>query len=418
MDLLTVWDTVKRIGFKKTAAVVSFLFWLLLSLFIWYQLYLRFPTLFSTNPIFIFVAVFAAIGAFFLISTYYSLKRYGFGLIKKMGWSQEIFQNPSAADAVSKFKQESRKLVIPFSQQEPIALAFLSSMRSTSKIFLVSIAGNLIASYSIIVVIVRYKLQLTSAFSPYVSKLYSYFSPLPSIVHGSLTYPLITILFMWIFSLYYNRVLLKYLANPREVRAQRSTFGILHIIGFFDIYTKLSLIPLAMIDGLVDISDHGREFRPVPFVDPITLPLIIKKCVEKAEGGESCSISLCRDPQLTEDEMMNAKKAFIQDRRIPVFLRMFMQASKPSELLEWLKAHEIMAYTAIRKERCVFLGYVYYDPLEKVRKGNFFFDTTYLKKEFVKVYKKHEQKQSEIETELPNELPENFALDVIEFDRD
>lgn|GEM_PF-4318422 len=105
-------------------------------------------------------------------------------------------------------------------------------------------------------------------------------------------------------------------------------------------------------------------------------------------------------------EIDEIKRLIISDKSYPFIGKFLIRFSNSKDTLRKLNQIKPMSYLGVKDNRCIFLGLISYDPIEKIRTASFYFDTIHLKREFKLIYDKEIENQRKITGKLPKEFRE------------
>jgi len=402
MGFLEILKTLKDVGLLRIAKGISFLAWLILPFWIWsIALQLLGNELFVLHLAIPGVALFI-VELIFVVSQISFWRSHEFKIMRLIEKAAEVFRNPENKQRAEEFKDECRKFILPFTHHMPFSLSAIAETRVSSVKFIVGRIEGFYSSYSIVTFLVVFQRELYGLFEP-LSPVVSQFLP-PLLTDWPFRNLWISLGILWVLSLYYDpvigfiRVLMRYAAPKRS--------GILvHFTSLYDSRSRIMLSVGYVFSIPTILAERSRAVMCDPFVDPLTLPIIVQKTVLNVEG-KSCDVSRWSEKIETESDVNRMKELAWKDKKTPFLLKYLARMGKSEDLLRRIKEVQPITYIGVINNRCVFLGHVLYNPVKKIRQGRFFFDTTYLKKEFLLIYEEEVKKRRDIERKLPSELEE------------
>lgn len=392
----------KEIGLVRAAKTISFLAWLVLPFWIWMII-----MQFVENKFFILILaipgiVLYVITLIFIIFQSYFWRAHEFKIMKLIEKSAaELFKDPKNEQKVEEFKNKCRAFILPYSHHMPFSLAALAELVK-SVWGIVGKVLDLYGSYSLITFFVIFRGGFGDLFG-------ASFSTISQILPAQLIeWPFrnlwISLGILWMLSLFYDPAV-SLMRIWGRLPLPKSRAAVLYFISLYDLSSRIGICAVKALHIPTILRERARAVMCDPFIDPLTLPKIVQKTVRNVEG-ESCDVSRWSEKIETEADVDRIKKLTLKDPSTPFLLKFFAKIGRPKELLGRIKQMQPMAYIGIHHERCVFLGMVVYDPIMRIRRGRFYFDTTYLKKEFLLIYNKEVENQRRIARKLPPQLEE------------
>lgn len=397
----------REVGFSRVAKFISFLAWFILPFWIW-MIVLRFVAIeyFVLIPA---IPGLALLGLAVFISTVStpSIMNLGFKVmrsVEKTGAS--LFKNLADKEIAEQFKQECRKLAFGFTHSPTfMESGVVEYLRVHSFKLAWECFALIYASYSMVTVFMNFQTEIWGFLEPFVSASTQLIqsSPLSSLVEWS-TYNLwVTLAFLWILSLYFDPIF-------SGIRACVHAVSGFRLISIYVVYSlslgyRIVLPLMVTVFGVLHFSRRGKTVACTPFIDPLTLPQIFQATVNNVEG-KSCDTLRWGEIPETKAEIESRKSLILNDKNLPSISKLFIRISRSEDVFRRIREMRPMTYVGIQDSRCVFFGTVTYNPIEKVRQARFFFDTIYLKREFLVIYEKEAEKQRQIERKIPSTLEE------------
>lgn len=402
MGFLDALKLLREIGIEKAAKITSFLAWMVLPFWIWW-------VILQVVGVQAFSLSFAIPGLFLLFITLvfvvcqaYFWRNHEFKVMKLFEKAGAIFKNPENSQTAEEFKDECRKFILPFTHHMPFFLSAISGTRTNLGRSVIGFIQASYVSYSTVAVVVVFRGEVKE----FVDFLSTY---LPSGLSSEWASWIarnywISLVVLWIVSLYYDPSV-SLLRRSKALSSSKSDFLLHYFVILGDLTTRIGLLLSYVFEIPVALAEKERAFFTDPFIDPQTLPTIVQRAMSNVEG-KSCDVSRWDQDIASEADAERVRELARKDPRTPFILRLFAMQSKSKDLLERIRQTQPMTYLGTHNDRCVFLGHVVYNPVKKIRQGRFYFDTTYLKKEFLLIYRNQAEKQRQIEMKLPSQLEE------------
>jgi len=406
MGILEILKLVKEIGLTKAVSIISFLAWFLLPFWIWY---IAFRLL--GNGIFVFnIAVIGIVLSFaesiFLATQMVFWRHHEFGIMKFVEKAGILFRDPGDKSKAEEFKDECRKFILPFTHHLSFSLSAIHAgmrKRVVSIRFALSKLWRLYWAYSIATFLVVFRKELHGLFDflrPVIIQI-PYVQALTDWSYHNLW---IVLALLWVSSLYHDS-LIRLTQSSKRLGVSRYRLLLVHLLSTYDPVPRMVLFWWGPLLIPTFFAERARAVIYDPFVDPLTLPRIVQKTVLNVEG-KNCDVTRWNESIETPSDVDRIKELTWKDRKAPFLLRMLAKMSQTEDLLERIKEAQPMTYVGIVGDRCVFLGHVVYNPIRRIRQARFYFDTTYLKKEFLLIFQGEAEKQRAIERELPSQFKE------------
>lgn len=392
-----------RIGLSKVAKIISFVAWVILPFWIWVIVLLYVGREYFVLNLAIFGLVYFVIDLVFFVAQLCFLKRYPFAVMKQVESLEALLKDPKDKMKVEDFKNECRKITLPSALSFPISLSFVSIQRAGSRLFVFGRIMTVYVSYSIMTFFIFFQEKLLEIFHSMNLVLSQTF--LNSILQLDIWKYLVNNIWislglLLILSLYFDPMF-GLLLKAKSLRLPKATVFIAYFTLIYNPEYRFIIALSKLLSSIIDMFQRGRTLVCKPFIDPLTLPLIVQKTLSNVEG-KSCDISRWEEDQQRETDVDKVKKLIWKDSKSPHLLKILARLTPSKDLLRVIKEMQPITYLGVQNSRCVFFGHVVYDPVEKIRLGYFYFDTTYLKKEFVLIYEEEVKKQREVEKRLPH----------------
>lgn len=391
----------KDVGLIRVAKAVSFLAWLILPFWIWFialqllgnelfVLYLAIPG----AVLFIVTLIFISFQISFWRSHEFKIMR----LIEKVG---DVFRHPENKQKAEEFKDECRKFILPFTHHMPFSLSAIAETHVSSIRSIIASIEGFYTSYSIVTFFVVFQRGLYGLFEP--------LNPVVSQMPPQLTdWPFrnlwVSLGILWVLSLYHDP-LIRFIQVMVHYAVPKPSGILAYSTSMYDVRLRIMLSVAYVVSIPTILAERSRAVMCDPFIDPLTLPRIIQKTVLNVEG-KSCDVSRWDEKIETESDVDRMKELAWKDKRTPFILGFLARRSESKTLLKRIKEVQPITYIGVINDRCIFLGHAIYNPIKRIRQGRFYFDTTYLKKEFLLIYEEEVKKQRQIERKLPSELEE------------
>jgi hypothetical protein len=402
MTYSEILDTLKKIGVLRIAGFVSSIAWLLLPFWIWLIVLKELGSGFFVFDIALFGIAFYVVELVVMVGSTLSLMSYGFRVMKAVEKAGAVFNNPADTEGVEKFKNECRKTALVFAHYAPISLSSIKNIKLHSLRYVGERLGSYFVSYSIVTFLVVYQKELLT-FYDYLSLKTSQILPIQvGDLPNPLNYLFITLGVLWILSLYNDAGILM-IIKSKEFQMPKSQGTGFHLLSIFDASYRSIMIICRVCSLPVSLLNRRRSISRKPFVDPLTLPKIIARTLSNVEGKDCDVLRWEEEPESVSD-IDKVKELISKDRQIPFMIKYLARLSSSEDSLTMTKQMQPTTYIAIEGNRCPFFGCVSYNHIEKVREGQFFFDTIYLKSEFSIIYENEAKKQREIAEKLPFRL--------------
>lgn len=407
MTLSDLWKLLKGIGFAKIARSVSFLAWLILPFWIW-----RIVIQFVGDEMFVWNLALPGLALllfflFVMTAQGYLWKRHEFRIMKLVEKrASAAFSDPEDPEKAKEFKEECRKFILPYTYQLPFSLSGMAeAIRMSFMSVFINALVNLYMSYSFMTLLIVYQSEVRKLLVGLASIVYE---TLPFDLHFYVQWSIdniwISLGVFWMLSLYYDPALFL-VQKSGQIRIPKFRMVFLYLTTIPILAVRVTICVMRVLTIPILLAERARAVKVAPFVDPLTLREIVQRTIQNVEG-RSCDVSRWSEKIETEADAERMRKDTIKDRSTPILLRILAKVSRPRDLLEKIKEMQPMTYIGVHNERCVFLGTVLYDPIQRIRRGEFYFDTTYLKNEFLLIYKGEVEKQRQMEMKLPSELEE------------
>lgn len=410
MYLVSLGDLVKllrEIGFLRVAKFISFLAWFILPFWIW-MILLRFVAIeyFVLIPAIPGLAL-LALNVFISTISTPSIVNLGFKVmrsVEKTGAS--LFENLADKEIAEQFKQECRKLTFAYTHSPPFMKSGMVEYLRRHRLALAyECFVQIYVSYSMVTLFMKFQTEIRGFLEPFVSGSTQLIqsSPLPSLVEWS-TYNLwVTLALLWILSLYFDPIF----SAVRECVHTVSGFRLISVYLAYSLSLgyRIVLPLMATVSGVFGFYKQRKIATCTPFIDPLTLPQIFQTTINNVEGKSCDTLRWVEIPE-TKAEIESRKRLVLNDKNMPSISKLFIRFSRSDDVFRRIREMRPMTYVGIQNSRCVFFGTVAYNPIEKVRQARFFFDTPYLKREFLVIYEKEAEKQRQIKREMPSTLEE------------
>ena len=400
MDILSLWKLVQGIGIQKVVKSVSFLAWLVLPFWFW-LIVLGFVgkgafLLPAAIPGIIYLLLELSVSS----SQVYVISGYEFRIMRIIGKMGEVFRDPQNKKLTEDFKNECRKSALPLTHEMPLALSGLTGMFQSTIAMFVTLPAALYTSYSLMTLIVALQHGIANLFYPLVS----YGSELLSsnLINWPFENLWFSLIIIWILSLYYDPFV-KLARQAGQLAIGKKRLVPLYILSLFNLFSRIFICMIYIVEIPASFSKQRRVAKYKPFIDPLTLPNIIHKMMQNAEG-KSCDVSRWSEKINAVSDVDKIKALIRKDKNFPLLFKLIVKASRSEETLRRIKQTEPMTYLGIHSNRCVFIGTISYNPIERVRVASFYFDTIHLREEFTRIYAKEVEKQRGLEKQLPQEI--------------
>jgi len=405
VSLRDLMKLLKEIGFLRAAKFISFLAWFILPFWIWMIVLQYVETkYFVLAPAIpgLAILVFNMFLAAILVP---SIMNLGFKVMKSIEKaSTSLFRDPTNKEKVEQFKDECRKLAFTYTHSMPFAESGTGEYirKHTFKLMMESVM-QIYFAYSMITFFVVFQTEIQNFLEPLVSGSVQLIqsSPLPNLMDWSTGNLWITLGILWVLSLYYDPVF----SGVRKLSHEEFRIIIVYLAYIFSLSYRILVPIMESVSRAFNLYKQGKRARCTPFVDPLTLPQIVQTTVRNVEG-KSCDTLRWGEMPTTKAEIEGRKRLILNDKNMPWLVKIFVRLSRSEEVFRKIQEMRPITYIGIQNSRCVFFGTVIYDPDEKVRQAKFFFDTTYLKKEFLLIYEKEAEIQRQISRKIPSALEE------------
>ena len=401
MDYPQLLDIVKRIGILRIAKAISYVAWIILPLWFW----LIVSRTFGSELFMLYIAIpglaFFVFELLFIVAQAYFMENQQFNVMRLIENAKALLGDPSDRGKDEKFRFECRRILLPFAIRTPIVYSFVSSLSRSRDLLLSTIVG-FYKSYSIMTFLVIFRKDLVDSFNYVSIRLYQSVPQVQNIHFDPLENIWFVFTILWILSSYFDPFLrLVFLA--KRFRISVSGAALLYSWSIPNSAHRISMLAceIACVPIRVAHWNQTKEFKP--FFDPQSLPKIVEKTMQRVEGKDCDLIRWAEDLQ-DETKVDETKKLMMLDPKTPFLLKLSIRRASSKDLLRNIKEMQPIAYVAVQNERCVFLGLIRYDPIERVRRGAFMFDTTHLRKEFIWIYKEEQKTQRQLERGIPVKL--------------
>lgn len=313
-----------------------------------------------------------------------------------------LLLNPKDEKKVEAFKVECKKLTLIHKHYVPFALSGAAALLRKPVMFVLDGVRELYVSYSIVTFLLILEVEIVKILSGLAS-IVSRFLP-PQLIEWPIRNPYISFGILLVLSLYYDPIF-SLVRESRRIDISMHRIGLFYLETIWALAGKIIFSAYEILSLPIALSHRKRVASCDPFVDPLTLPQIIQRTLRNVEG-KNCDVTRWGEKIGTEAEVDRIRRLTLSDETTSVFLRFFARFSKPKDVLKRAKEMELITYVGIHNKRCVLFAVISYDPIRKIRRGRFFWDTPYLKKEFLLIYEKEAEKQRVISRELPSQLEE------------
>jgi hypothetical protein len=390
----------REIGFLRIAKGVSFLAWLALPFWVWY-IVLQFvgSGFFVLNVALVGIFWFIVEFVFIVAQTLF-WRGHEFKIMKMVESRSAFFREPENIENAQNFKEDCRKFILPFTFHLPFSLSAISGFRIRSARFAFGRIESFYVAYSIATMLVTLRSEIWKLLVV-LSSVFSTTIPL-QLADWAVHNMWVLLGALWILSLY-NDPLVSFLRKGKIYGKTKRGAFLAYVSSIYEVSSRIVFSVGRLFFVPTYIAERNRALMCDPFIDPLTLPRIIQKTMLNVEG-KSCSVSRWGEDVGSESDIDEVKELVRKDRRSPSLLRFFMRLSDSKDVSRRIVEMQPITYTGIGQDRCVFLGHVLYNPVARIRQGRFYFDTKYLKNEFLLIYNEEVKNQRQIESRLPSQL--------------
>jgi len=401
----------KEIGLLRAAKVVSFLAWLILPFWIWFIILQLLGNQFFVLNLAIIGILLFILESVFIIAQRYFWRIHEFKIMKLIESAGAFFREPDNKQKAEEFKEDCRKFVLPFTFHLPFTLSVVTKMLASPPRFILSRIEGFFLSYSIVTFLVVFGKELQRLVVA-LSSIFPTTIPL-QLADLAIHNLWVSLGILWISSLYYDAIN-SLLRKGKSFGITKRSAVFLHISSVYDLPSRIILSASKLFLIPVFFAERNRAFMCDPFIDPLTLPRIVQRTILNIEG-KSCDISRWGEDVNSDSDVDKIKELVKKDHRSPFLLKFFVRMSDSKDVFTKIEQTQPITYVGVHEDRCIFLGHVHYNPIERIRQGRFYFDTTYLRNEFLLIYNEEVKKQRQIESKLPSQLEDlirNLRLDI------
>jgi hypothetical protein len=404
-------EGVKKFGVRGIFRIISLFSWYFLPFVVWIQIYRYFgqsflailqtiPSVVLLAPVLVLLVLITGYTSLLCIRVISLDKK----LMKRIESAKEVFDKPDDSQSEGRFRSECQKFIIPHLYLPSTALLGVSgalqhfTFRTKVTLWIIQALFTLYASYSIMVFLILNGTHLNQIYTQ-VESLFPNLSSLSSYVDLFLQNSLLSIVLLFILSLYYNPVVSFFRGG--YVRYSGITIDVL--LDSLSSLSRISNLAMQVVIMPWDIRWRTNSLRYKPFTFPISLPLAIQKSVFNVEQK---SPKVTKWSYLVSDERdIEALKEKIHNQKdIPLIIRFFVRQVNAHEALEHIKKVQPILYLGTVDKRCCILGKVSYDPHEGIYHSQFFFDNSYEKEQFKSIAEIEINEQKKLKPQLPIDL--------------
>lgn len=395
MNLLDWIKLLKEIGLSRVAGVVSFIAWFLLPFLIWNLIRLWIGKSYFSISWAIPGILVILIGLGLQLTQTYFAMTYEFRLMRSVAYAKSIFKDPTNPDNERNYIAECWRFIIPCIYQLPVVASGLPRFAS------IGIWGTVLSaynSYSIFTVVTMYQNQLVQAIG-LVPMVGLWMREALAIL---VRYPLHSVVAAWLLSLYYEPLI-----RVRHLMGKMTP--VLYVLSLIICDYRVSGLAYLLVVRPALIPKLKAHLHYSPFVDPQTLPNIIQRAVQNIDGT-SCNVSRWSQDIIDAKFAEELKRLFMRDPKLPIMLKLVGIWATPEDLVRNIERFKPFLYLGTIDDRCLFLGLIWYNPYDRIRQANFYFDNTYIKDEFMLITRGEIEKRRQLESVLPPSLHEIARL--------
>jgi len=402
--MLSITDALKlakEIGFARIARYATFAAKLVVPFGIWYLI-----AQWIGKSIFVFsYAIPGVVGSViemsFFGSQIYFAGSYDYAIMKRIENAGQMFASPGERIA-KQYEQECDKILVPYLYTVPLATGglgpkFFPSTKAGRITSLLNAVVETYLSYSIITLLYDNRKFIREVFGNRMFGLY-FITASQATIGWVTSYSVPTFAVMLIILLYAIHRDAHTLSELTEFPTRARI--LLYFVSLFSVNASLNLACCRLIDIPRAIKAHQYSLTYRPFVDPLTVHLIIQQAVRNVEGS-TCNVTFYSYKQLTLERLEQIAVMVRSDRRIPRLLRFIASKHPGAQVLEMANRENPSLYLGTIDNRCLFVGLVMYWPDEKIRVGRFYFDNVYVRVEFHKIMQTERDRSRQLEEELP-----------------
>lgn len=387
---------IKEIGVQRFFEIVSSVAGFFLPFIVWIIIFqLAGQAFFLINWAIPGLIILVFVSVLFIPQIRY-IRSYEFRLMKRIEYARDIFDNPADPNSEKRYIAECERFILPYIYKGSLVLSgFTSFTRIPTWRRTIFELPIVYISYSFVSLLVLYKDSISSIYLWLVSTI-----QFPQFFSGTLQDWTVLLFFVWIISIYKDLIIssLRLLNNPL-------TFIPSYCLSLFNVHFRIIMLIEAILGAPAIIREHRLSCKYKPFVDPLTLPTIVQRAVQNVEG-KSCNVSRWSREFKEEEDIEDLKNMLLQVPSMPSIVKVFVKRCDAKDTMNRINTEKPVLYLGTVANQCVFLGNISYDPNERVRIALFYFDTIYIKREFILIMEKETEKQRVLRKELPVPLEE------------
>jgi len=407
-----IYDVIIKIGLRKTASIISGIFWFVLPFAVWIQIYENLGRGFFIRVV-AFPAIFIGLIYFVIVSLFtVQMAHLDRKLMKRIGSAKSLFDNPQDPESEKNFREECHKFVVPYLHYSHVyAFGLIGLSRGSTlarKVATCLFQTCLVfyLSYSTMTFFIEYESFLSQTWFS-LSKYIPYSSEMGVVLLPFFQNPILSTFLVFLFSLLttvplFRRLHLGYQSCVREI-----------INESFSVFTRVLLVAAFLIGLPWMVGRRGRTLNYAPFTFPTSLPAIIQESVLKIENKE-CNVSKWSYIVSNEGDIETLKAIIYAQKDIPWIIRVLCLIADPGFAFKEISKSKPILYMGTIDARCGIVGRIEYDPYEKMFRSQFSFDNRYVKEYFKSVAEIEIGEQKKLKGQLhPNisELIGKLGLD-------